>query len=61
MNLTDVFKLFGIVLGLGLLVGLQRESKAMSLAGVRIFPLITIWGNYIGIASSKFRRLYLRV
>ncbi|MBE0594785.1 MAG: MgtC/SapB family protein [Gemmatimonadales bacterium] len=38
----------GIALGLGLLVGLQREFAASDLAGIRTFPLITIFGTLSG-------------
>jgi uncharacterized membrane protein (DUF4010 family) len=34
----------GIALGLGLLVGLQRERADSALAGIRTFPLITVLG-----------------
>lgn len=35
---------FGIALGLGLLVGLQRERAASLVAGIRTFPLVTLFG-----------------
>ena len=35
----------GIALGLGLLVGLQRERKGEELAGIRTFALITVLGT----------------
>jgi uncharacterized membrane protein (DUF4010 family) len=41
---TDVFVSLGVALGLGLLVGFQRERRQASLAGVRTFPLITVAG-----------------
>lgn len=44
MEITLLFRQLGIALGLGLLVGLQREHSASSLAGIRTFPLITIFG-----------------
>ncbi|HLG17718.1 MAG TPA: DUF4010 domain-containing protein [Blastocatellia bacterium] len=44
MDLTFVFERLGIALGLGLLVGLQRESAASRLAGIRTFPLVTFLG-----------------
>lgn len=40
----DTFQKLGIALGLGLLVGLQRERTAKPLAGIRTFPLITVLG-----------------
>ena len=45
MELSLLFQQLGIALGLGLLVGLQRESTASPLAGVRTFPLVTIFGT----------------
>ncbi|MBB3062222.1 MgtC/SapB family protein [Microbulbifer rhizosphaerae] len=35
---------FGIALGLGLLIGLQRERTADRLGGIRTFPLIALFG-----------------
>jgi uncharacterized membrane protein (DUF4010 family) len=52
MNLTTLFSHLGIALGLGLLVGLQRESVASRLAGLRTFPLITLLGAVTGILSQ---------
>jgi uncharacterized membrane protein (DUF4010 family) len=40
-----VFEALGISLGLGLLVGLQREWAGSRIAGVRTFPLITLLGT----------------
>jgi uncharacterized membrane protein (DUF4010 family) len=42
---VDTFKNLGIALGLGLLVGLQRERAGKPLAGIRTFPLITVLGT----------------
>lgn len=50
-DLSDVFLHFGIALGLGLLVGLQRERADSRLAGVRTFALVTVSGTlaaYLG-------------
>lgn len=44
MPLADVFADLGIALGLGLLVGLQRESTRSTLGGLRTFPLVTLLG-----------------
>ncbi len=54
MELTATFQLLGIALGLGLLVGLQRESVASRLAGVRTFPLITILGTICALLAGSF-------
>ena len=51
MELTHLFERFGIATGLGLLVGLQRESVASPLAGVRTFPLVTIFGAICALLS----------
>src|SRR5262245_7909450 len=53
-QLTYLFGQLGIALGLGLLVGLQRESVASPLAGVRTFPLVTILGSICGLLSQSF-------
>lgn len=39
---------FGIALGVGLLVGLQRERAASLVAGIRTFPLLTLFGALCG-------------
>lgn len=44
MNL-DAYLPLAISLGLGLLVGLQREWKESDVAGIRTFPLISMWGT----------------
>src|SRR5512136_1318697 len=52
MDLTILFQQLGIALGLGLLVGLQRERAASRLAGVRTFPLVTILGTVCALLSQ---------
>ncbi len=54
MELTSLFQQLGIALGLGLLVGLQRERVASRLAGVRTFPLITILGTVCALLAQTF-------
>lgn len=55
MDLTSIFQQLAIALGLGLLVGLQRESAASSrLAGVRTFPLLTILGTVSALLAQSF-------
>lgn len=44
MPMADAFVALAVALGLGLLVGLQRESTASELAGLRTFPLVTLLG-----------------
>ncbi|MBP1608336.1 MAG: hypothetical protein H6Q04_571 [Acidobacteria bacterium] len=53
MDLSTVFQHLGIGIGLGLLVGLQRESVASRLAGVRTFPLVTVLGSVCGLISQS--------
>ena len=52
MDLPSVFRQLGIALGLGLLVGLQRERTDSRLAGFRTFPLITVLGNLCGLLGQ---------
>jgi uncharacterized membrane protein (DUF4010 family) len=54
MQLTFLFQQLGIALGLGLLVGLQRESAASRLAGFRTFPLVTVSGSICAILATTF-------
>jgi uncharacterized membrane protein (DUF4010 family) len=54
MDISSLFQQLGIALGLGLLVGLQRESAASPLAGVRTFPLVTVLGTVCGLLSQSF-------
>ncbi len=49
-----LFQKFGLALGLGLLVGLQRERSASVLAGFRTFPLVTMFGTLAGVLSAGF-------
>ncbi len=44
-SLLELFKIFGMALAVGLLIGVERErEKAGSFAGIRTFPLITLAG-----------------
>ena len=55
VDLQRIFYLLGIALGLGLLVGLQRErSSAVRLAGFRTFPIITILGTVCALLAQQF-------
>ncbi|MFN8006739.1 MAG: DUF4010 domain-containing protein [Terriglobia bacterium] len=45
MELTNTLQHLCIALGLGLIVGLQREHVASRLAGIRTFPMVTILGT----------------
>ncbi len=44
MNNTELLQSLGIALGLGLLVGLQREWEQNRLAGLRTFALVSLFG-----------------
>lgn len=54
MDLSDTFYYLGISLGLGLLVGLQRERSDSQLAGFRTFPLITLLGTMASMLAQSF-------
>jgi uncharacterized membrane protein (DUF4010 family) len=54
MDLLILFKQLGIALGLGLLVGLQREHVDSRLAGIRTFPLVTILGVVCAMLAQAF-------
>lgn len=54
VDLPSTFSSLGISLGLGLLVGLQREQVATQLAGLRTFALITVLGTICGLLSTTF-------
>jgi len=47
-----LFQQLGLALLLGLLVGLQRERTATPMAGLRTFPLITLFGTVSAILSG---------
>jgi uncharacterized membrane protein (DUF4010 family) len=52
--IPDIFQRLGISLGLGLLVGLQRERVASRIGGIRTFPLITLFGSLCALLSQPF-------
>lgn len=54
MELSSEFRQLGIALGLGLLVGLQRERTNARLAGFRTFPLITLFGAICALLAQTF-------
>lgn len=53
MNESSLLQL-GVALALGLLVGLQRERTEASVAGVRTFPLITMFGTVCAQLAQSF-------
>lgn len=52
--MDEIFKPLGIALGLGLLVGLQREWDKHELAGIRTFTLITLLGAITALLARDF-------
>jgi uncharacterized membrane protein (DUF4010 family) len=54
MDLAVVFEKVALALGLGLLVGMQRESVRSQLAGIRTFALITVLGAICSLLSLTF-------
>lgn len=50
----EVLQILGISLGLGLLVGLQRQYDKSELAGIRTFPIVTLFGTLSGILAQEF-------
>jgi uncharacterized membrane protein (DUF4010 family) len=54
METVDIFKAIGMSLGLGLLVGLQREHAASLLAGIRTFALVTLLGTVMALLSEPY-------
>jgi uncharacterized membrane protein (DUF4010 family) len=50
---TDLFVKLGIVLGLGLLIGLQRERTGSAIGGIRTFPLIGLFGALCGTLAEE--------
>jgi uncharacterized membrane protein (DUF4010 family) len=53
MTTAWVFQQLGIALGLGLLVGLQRERTEAGMPGLRTFPLITVLGTTAALVSTS--------
>jgi uncharacterized membrane protein (DUF4010 family) len=50
---NNLYLLLGLSLGLGLLVGLQREYASSKTAGIRTFPLITLTGTICGLLAKE--------
>ncbi len=49
-----LFLKFGLALGLGLLIGMQRERTESPLAGFRTFPLVTMFGTLCALLSGTY-------
>src|SRR5215207_7663007 len=54
MDVPLLFQKFGLALGLGLLIGIQRERSASTLAGFRTFPLVTMFGTLCAFLSQLY-------
>lgn len=54
MELESTLGRLAIALGLGLLVGLQRERTESAIAGLRTFALVTLLGGLSGLLSQEF-------
>ncbi len=50
----DLFQTLAVALGLGLLVGLQRQHDNARIAGIRTFPLITLFGTVSALLAQDF-------
>ena len=53
-DMSEIFSRLGIALGLGLLVGLQRQRTDARLAGFRTFPLVTLLGALCGLLAETY-------
>lgn len=51
---SNVFIQLGVSLLLGLLVGLQRERTEPAVAGIRTFPLITVFGTMCAWLATQY-------
>ncbi len=51
--------ILGIALGLGLLVGLQRERIQSRIAGIRTFSLITLLGAISGLIARETEQIWI--
>lgn len=54
MDPLETFIPIGMSLGLGLLVGLQREHAASQVAGIRTFALVTMLGTVLALVGDVF-------
>lgn len=54
IDVLAIFQQLGISLGLGLLVGLQRERSEPQLAGFRTFALVTVSGTVAALLARGF-------
>lgn len=54
MTTAEIIVSLVVALGLGLLVGLERERTASPIAGVRTFALVTVFGTVCGLLAIDF-------
>ncbi len=54
MDLDTTFFKLGLALGLGLLMGLQRQRADSQLAGIRTFALIALFGALMALTTPAF-------
>jgi uncharacterized membrane protein (DUF4010 family) len=54
MDALATFQHLGLAAALGLLVGLQREHAGTTLAGIRTFPLFTVFGTFCALLAGTF-------
>jgi uncharacterized membrane protein (DUF4010 family) len=54
MDAVDIFQRLGVGAALGLLIGLQREHAGTNLAGIRTFPLVTIFGGLCALLAMSY-------
>src|SRR5436190_1073345 len=50
----NIWLLLFLSIALGLLVGLQREASNSQTAGIRTFPLITVFGTVCGLIAKEW-------
>lgn len=55
----ELFERFGLAILLGALMGLERERSGSRIAGMRTFPLITLFGAVTGSLSELSGNLWL--
>jgi len=51
---VEPFITLGISLGLGLIIGLQRERAEGRFGGIRTFPLICLFGTFCGMLAGEY-------
>lgn len=50
----DLYLRIGIALGIGLLIGAQREKMAKAPGGIRTFALIALYGSFSALLADEF-------